>query len=259
MQWGSIGKADGLAMSIEWTDAGVVLGSRSHGEKHAIVELFTRENGRAAALMYGGASTRGRPVLQSGNLVTARFKARTETQLGFFSPCELDTAFAARFMDDAAALAGLASAVALVRKATAERQAYSGIFDALVVLLDALNAPDVWPAIYTRFELGLLAALGYGLDLTACALTGSTEDLAFVSPRSGRAASAEAGAPFADKLLRLPPFIADPSAALAPGDVADAFALSGWFLERRVFDARGEGVPDARRRLIETLGYRGML
>jgi hypothetical protein len=129
----------------------------------------------------------------------------------------------------------------------------------LSVLIEAMPHTDVWPALYTRFELGLLSSLGYGLDLTRCAVTGKTEGLAWVSPRTGRAATAEAGAPHADLLLRLPPFLVDTDAELKSGDVADAFALSGYFLERRLFDHRGEGMPDQRRRLIERLGFAGRL
>ncbi len=127
------------------------------------------------------------------------------------------------------------------------------------MLLEALPVEEIWPAIYVRFEIGLLAQSGYGLDLERCAVSGATEDLAWVSPRTGRAASAEAGAPFADKLLRLPPFLLDGAAPVEEGDVADAFALAGHFLERRLFDQRGEGLPDSRRRLIERLGFAGRL
>jgi DNA repair protein RecO (recombination protein O) len=126
-------------------------------------------------------------------------------------------------------------------------------------MLEALDAREVWPALYPRFELGLLAALGYGLDLGECALTGAREELAFVSPKTGRAASRTAGAPFAAKLLPLPPFLTDAHAEIAPGDTADAFALAGFFLERRLFDPMGQGIPDARRRLIEALGHSGRL
>jgi DNA repair protein RecO (recombination protein O) len=117
----------------------------------------------------------------------------------------------------------------------------------------------VWPALYARFELGLLTALGYGLDLSRCAVTGEKGNLAWVSPRTGRAAAYEAGLPHADVLLRLPPFLVDADAELKSGDVADAFALTGYFLERRLFDQKGEGMPEARRRLIERLGFAGRL
>jgi DNA repair protein RecO (recombination protein O) len=245
-------------VSVEWTDDAVVLAARPYGETQALLEVFARDHGRAGAIVHGGASRRTRPTLQAGNIVRLTWKARTADQLGFFAPVELMEPHAARVLDDAAALAALASATALVRTA-AERQPYPGLYDALVVLLDAFAHPDLWPAIYTRFELGLLAELGYGIDLSACAVTGARDDLAWVSPRSGRAASRQAGAPYADKLLRLPPFLVDASAPLQSGDVADALALAGWFLERRLFDVRGEGLPDSRRRLIEALGLRGRL
>ena len=141
----------------------------------------------------------------------------------------------------------------------AERQAYPGLYDALTLLLDNFGDAELWPPIYARFELGLLSELGYGLDLERCAITGETENLAFVSPRTGRAATREAGEPFADKLLRLPPFVRDPDVPVEEGDVADALALAGYFLERRVFDHIGQGMPEQRRRLIEALGYSGRL
>ena len=246
-------------MSVEWTDDAVMLGAKPFGETQALVELFARAHGRAAAIVHGGASKRMKPVLQAGNVVRATWKARTSDQLGFFAPMELIEPHAARLLDDPAALAGLSSATELIRAGAAERQAYPGLYDALIVLLEALSGAELWPAVYTRFELGLLAELGYGLDLGACALTGETSDLAFVSPRSGRAASREAGEPYADKLLRLPPFLTDSGAAVESGDVADAFALAGYFLERRIFDRQGQGMPDSRRRLIEALGHRGRL
>ncbi len=244
---------------MEWSDEGLVLGARAFGESGAIAELFTRTHGRVAAMVHGGISRRSRPVLQAGNLVRVTWKARTGDQLGFFSPIELAAAYAARALEDPAAPAGLSAAVALVRAGAPERQAYPGLYDALALLMEALAAPEVWPALYTRFELGLLAELGYGLDVSACALTGARHDLAFVSPRTGRAASREAGAPFAEKLLRLPPFLTDSAAPIASGDVADAFALAGHFLELRLFDRAGQGMPEARRRLIEALGHRGRL
>jgi len=246
-------------VSVEWTDDAIVLGARPYGETQALAEVFAREHGRAAAIVHGGASKRTKPTLQSGNLVRVTWKARTSDQLGFFAPIDLMEPHAARVMGDPAALAGLSAAVELIRVGTAERQAYTGLYDALVVLIESLSGEDLWPAIYTRFELGLLAELGYGLDLSACALTGDTGDLAFVSPKSGRAASREAGTPYAEKLLRLPPFLTDAEAPVESGDVADAFALAGYFLERRIFDRQGHGMPDSRRRLIEALGHRGRL
>jgi DNA repair protein RecO (recombination protein O) len=242
---------------MEWTDDAVVLGARHFGEGKLVAELFAREHGRYGGIVHAG--RKAQPILQSGNLVHAGWKARLSEQLGYFQPLELGEPHATRLLDDAVALAGLSSAVALIRSATAERQAYPQLFDALLVLIEAMPQSDIWPALYTRFELGLLQALGYGLDLSRCAVTGETENLAWVSPRTGRAATAEAGAPHASVLLKLPRFLIDPEAELKQGDVAHAFALAGYFLERRVFEHKGEGLPEARRRLIERLGFAGRL
>jgi DNA repair protein RecO (recombination protein O) len=244
---------------MEWSDEGVILGTKPFGETGALAEIFTSQHGRAAALVHGGASKRFKPILQPGNSVSVTWKARTGEQLGFFAPLELSNAHAARILHDPLALAGLASAIALTRRATAERQAYPGLHEALCVLLEGLTQTEIWPAIYARYELGLLAEIGYGLDLSACAMTGAREGLAWVSPRTGRAATFEAGAPFADKLLRLAPFLTDPDAAIEPGDIADSLALTGHFLEARLFDPQGLGMPEARQRLIHALGHAGRL
>jgi DNA repair protein RecO (recombination protein O) len=241
---------------MEWVDEAIVLGARRFGEGKLVAEVFARGHGRFGGVVHGG--RRAAPALQAGNLVHAGWKARLSEQLGFYNPLDLTTPYGGRLLEDAAALAAISSAIALVRGTTAERQAYPGLFDALIVLLEALPDPQVWPALYARFEIGLLAQVGYGLDLSRCAVTGEAGDLAYVSPRTGRAASAAAGAPFADKLLRLPPFLTG-STAVEEGDVADALALAGYFLERRVFDQKGEGLPEARRRLIERLGLAGRL
>jgi DNA repair protein RecO (recombination protein O) len=242
---------------MEWVDDAVVLGARHFGEGKLVAEVFAREHGRFGGVVHAG--RKSQPILQAGNLVHAGWKARLSEQLGFFQPLELAEPHATRLLDDPIALAGLSSAVALIRGATAERQAYPQLYDALIVLIEAMPQNDIWPALYTRFELGLLSALGYGLDLSRCAVTGETENLAWVSPRTGRAATADAGAPHADVLLKLPPFLTDPDAELNEGDVAHAFALAGFFLERRVFEHKGESMPEARRRLIERLGFAGRL
>ena len=242
---------------MEWVDDAIVLGARHFGEGKLVVEVFSREHGRYGGVVHAGRKTL--PIVQAGNLVHAGWKARLSEQLGFFQPLEMIEPHATRLLDDPLALAGLSSAVSLVRSAVPERQAAPQLYDAFMVLIEAMPHNEIWPAIYTRFELGLLAALGYGLDLSRCAVTGAETDLGWVSPRTGRAATVEAGAPHADVLLRLPPFLTEPDAELKEGDVAEAFALSGFFLERRLFDQRGEGMPEARRRLIERLGFAGRL
>jgi DNA repair protein RecO (recombination protein O) len=242
---------------MEWVDNAIVLGARHFGEGKLVAEVFSREHGRYGGVVHAG--RKSQPILQAGNVVHCGWKARLSEQLGFYSPLELAEPHATRLLDDPIALAGLSSAVTLIRAATPERHAYPQLYDALMVLIEAMPHQGVWPALYTRFEIGLLAALGYGLDLSRCAVTGETENLAWVSPRTGRAATQEAGAPHAEVLLRLPPFLVDAEAELSSGDVADAFALAGYFLERRLFDHKGEGMPDARRRLIERLGFAGRL
>ena len=242
---------------MEWVDDAIVLGARPFGEGKLVAEVFGREHGRFGGVVHAG--RKSAPILQSGNLVHCGWKARLAEQLGFFQPMELVEPHATRLLDDAIALSGLSSAVALIRGATPERQAYPQLYDALIVLVEAMPHNEIWPALYARFELGLLAALGYGLDLSRCAVTGETANLAWVSPRTGRAATMEAGAPHADVLLRLPRFLLDSDAELEPGDVAHAFALAGHFLERRLFDVKGEGMPEQRRRLIERLGFAGRL
>lgn len=242
---------------MEWVDDAIVLGARHFGEGKLVAEVFSREHGRYGGVVHAGRKTL--PILQAGNLVHAGWKARLSEQLGFFSPLEMSEPHATRLLDDPIALAGLSSAVALIRMATPERQAYPQLYDALIVLIEAMPQSEVWPALYARFELGLLAALGYGLDLSRCAVTGETENLGWVSPRTGRAATVKAGAAHANVLLKLPRFLVDADAELKSGDVADAFALAGFFLERRLFDVKGEGMPEQRRRLIERLGFAGRL
>ena len=242
---------------MEWVDDAIVLGTRHFGEGKLVAEVFSREHGRYGGVVHVG--RKSQPILQAGNVVHAGWKARLSEQLGFYSPLELIEPHATRLLDDPIALAGLSSAVTLIRSATPERQAYPQLYDALIVLIEAMPHHEIWPAIYARFELGLLSAMGYGLDLSRCAVTGQTESLAWVSPRTGRAATYDAGAPHAKLLLRLPPFLVDAEAELKQGDVADAFALAGYFLERRVFDQRGENLPETRRRLIERLGFAGRL
>ena len=160
---------------MEWVDDAIVLGARPFGEGKLVAEVFSREHGRYGGVVHAGRKMQ--PVLQAGNLVHAGWKARLSEQLGFYSPLELVEPHATRLLDDPIALAGLSSAVTLIRTATPERQAYPQLYDAVIVLIEAMPHTEIWPALYTRFELGLLSAMGYGLDLTRCAVTGETEGL----------------------------------------------------------------------------------
>ncbi len=237
---------------MEWRDEGVVLSVKSHGETSAIVELFTAEHGRHAGLVRGGASRRMKPVLQPGNSVSVTWRARLPEHLGNFT-VDLDRARAGVLMDDPLSLAGLSGACAVV-SALPEREGHKALYEAFVVLLDTLEELDIWPAVFVRFELGLLQELGFGLDLTKCAATGSTQELVYVSPKTGRAVCREAGEPYKKRLYRLPTFlIGGRVAAAAPEDIADGLRLTGHFLERHLFGPFHGRLPDARYRLVERL------
>lgn len=244
---------------IEWTDDGIVLSARRHGESAAIVSLLTRGHGRHAGLVHGGAGRRARGVYEPGNRVTAGWRARLSEHLGNFA-CELVESRAAALLDDALKLAALSSATALVDAALPEREPHARLFDSLDALIDRLCATGTASprsAQYVRFELDLLSDLGFGLDLSRCAVTGSAADLAYVSPKTGRAVSAGAAEPYRDRLLPLPSFLTsrDGADAVIAGEVIlTGLRLTGYFLDRHVFahrPAQGpERLPAARDRLV---------
>ena len=241
---------------MEWRDEGIVLGVRRHGESAAIVTLMTRENGRCSGLVRGGQSRRQRGVLQPGNRVAGVWRARLADHLGSLA-LEPVESHAARLMIDPGRLAALTSACALIDTGLPEREPHPHVFEDLAALMTALQASG-WAAVYARWEVGLLADLGFGLDLSQCAATGATDDLVFVSPRTGRAVSAEAGRPYHDRLLPLPAFLREEGSVAASGRVPDgetarALTLTGHFLARHVFELHGKALPDARQRLVDRL------
>ncbi|MFM2129995.1 MAG: putative repair protein RecO [Pseudomonadota bacterium] len=247
---------------MEWHDDGLILSVRKHGETAAIVSLLTREHGRHLGLVRGGQSRRRQGLLQPGNLVAAGWRARLPEHLGTLT-LESRRELAASVMEDGGRLRALAAMTALLEAALAEQEPQPSVFAASVALAEHLAAgegaqpggPPSWLAAYVRWELALLRELGFGLDLDSCAATGVRENLVYVSPRSGRAVSAEAGEPWRDRLLALPAFLCD--AARAPGDVAEILAglrLTGHFLERHHFAAHGGHTPAARERLLAALG-----
>ncbi|MGQ0672944.1 MAG: DNA repair protein RecO [Hyphomicrobium sp.] len=237
---------------MHWTDEAIILTVRPHGETAAVAEVFTRGHGRFLGLVHGGRSRRLRPILQTGNHVDCTWKARLAEQLGHIT-VELRRGHAATAMDDAGALAAL-TAIAALTRLLPERDPHPNLYEVTLFVLGFLDDPGVWPALYVRWELALLDELGYGLDLSECAATGSNDQLLYVSPKSGRAVSASAGEPYRDKLLRLPAFLTrSRHAGISPGDLADGLALTGYFLESRVYQPRGEAMPEARRRLADLL------
>lgn len=241
---------------MEWADQGLVLSARRHGENATVVNLLTYEHGRHAGLVRGGQGTKARGLYQPGNHIAARWRGRLPEHLGNWT-CELVTGFSATMMDEPGKLSALSSACAMLEAALPEREPVSKVYADSYEFISGLSegradANLAWLEAYARWELQLLADLGFGLDLSVCAATGVTENLIFVSPKSGRSVSAEAGEPYRDKLLELPAFLRGNEVADIFG-ICAALRLTGYFLERHVFEPQGRTTPPARTRLIEAL------
>jgi DNA repair protein RecO (recombination protein O) len=236
---------------MQWTDEAIVLGVKRHGETSVILELMTHEHGRHLGLVRGGAGTRLRGVLQPGNQLRATWRARLDEHLGHYTVEALNLR-AARYLSAAHAVHGVTHLAALCRL-LAEREPHAGIYAALDAILDCLDDPRIAAPMIARFELNFLAELGFGLDLSSCAATGATDDLIYVSPRSGRAVSRAGGEAYRDKLMRLPAFLHTQTEPDTASDLADAFALTGFFLDRHAFAPRGLPVPEARAHFVTAL------
>lgn len=238
---------------MDWRDEGLLIAARRHGESSALVEIFTAEHGRHAGMVRGGASRRMTPILQPGALLAVEWSARLEAHLGNFRVDPVSTPLAA-VLGDRAALAALASVAALISVALPERAAHPALYAQTRDLVAGLGQRPGWRAEYARWEITLLAELGFGLDLGRCAVTGSAEDLTFVSPRTGRAVSRGAAGPWANRLLPLPAFLCDPEVVAQDADLAQALALSGHFLEVWLAPTLArEKLPDARPRAAAAL------
>jgi DNA repair protein RecO (recombination protein O) len=239
---------------MQWTDDGIVLQARRHGERALVVQLLTREHGRHAGLLRGGQSPKTRALWQIGNRMSVTWRARLAEHLGFLAGELLDSN-AAKLLDDPLRLGALAAAAALAVAALPEREPHPRAYRGMVDLIAALASNDRWAVAYVEWEMMLLEELGFGLDLSSCAATGATADLIYVSPRSGHAVSAEAGAPYREKLLPLPAFLSAAAPAVRPSsrDVLDGLRLAGFFLEARVFAPHQAKVPAARSRYVDAL------
>ena len=240
---------------MDWHEDAIILGARKHGETSAVVEVLTRNHGRHAGLVRGGRSKRLRPVLQQGNIVHATWRARLEEQLGNFTlePVSLGAALA---MDDGFRLAGLTTLTALCALLP-DRDPQPQVYEAALLVLENFNNEDIWPALLVRWEAGLLDSLGFGLDLSQCAATGSTRDLIYVSPKTGRAVCARAGEPYKNKLLHLPAFLLGKS-KIEHCDVLAGFELTGHFLNRNLAGPRGIELPDSRTRIINAIKQKAL-
>lgn len=239
---------------MDWTDEGFVLSARRHGETSVVAQLLTREHGRHAGRVRGGAGAKSRALVEAGNLVAASWRARLSDQLGSFR-LELLRANSARLLERPGPLAALVSAAALLLECLPEREPHPRAHSALAALIEALDASPDWPADYVRWELALLAEIGYGLDLSSCAATGVTEDLAFVSPKSARAVSRTGAKGYESRLLPLPEFLLRPAPAGAAA-IRDGLALTGHFLALQVFAPAERALPPARARLLSVIGKR---
>jgi len=239
---------------MEWHDTGFVLATRKHGERALVLHVLTREHGRRAGLVRNGQSARQRGAYVIGNRLDLTWRARLAEHLGTFR-AELENSHAALFIDDGPRLAALAAAAALALMTLPEQEPHPRAWRGIRELIAALESNRGWAERYVRWELDLLAELGFGLDLARCAATGGNDNLIYVSPRSGQAVSASAGEPYRGKLLSLPQFLVNggrPSAA----ELADGLVLTGFFLERRVAGPQGRKLPAARARFVDAICHR---
>jgi len=242
---------------VEWTDEAIVLSAARLGDSDAVLEVMTPHHGRARGFIKGGLGRRNKANLQPGNQLAVTWRSRLETNLGRFT-VELVHSPLGLMLGDGSRLAALSAVTATVASTMNERELHEGVYAGLKVVLDLLehdsSGMQDWAAALTKLELGILSAVGFGLDLSECASTGTKENLIYVSPKSGRAVSGEAGMPYKGRLLDLPAFVAS-GAVSAPSldDVINGLKLTGYFLERNIWIVHGKGQPAARERLFSSL------
>ncbi|MGJ5620015.1 DNA repair protein RecO [Sulfitobacter sp. MF3-043] len=240
---------------MEWRDQGILLSARKHGETSSIIEMFTPTHGRHFGVVRGGTSRKIAPILQPGAQLDVVWRARLEDHIGSFS-VEPVRSRAAAAMGDRLALAGLNTVTALLSFCLPEREAHAPLYDRTQALLDLLGQLDVWPLAYLQWEMGLLEEMGYALDLSACAVTGATEGLCFVSPKSGRAVSAKGAGEWADRMLPLPDVLRGEGEG-SDAEIGQGFVTTGYFLERHLaHDLGGKPLPEARARFVEAFTRR---
>ncbi len=232
-----------------WQDQGIVLSIRPHGENGAIVSIMTSTRGRCAGYVRGARSTKLRGTLEPGNVVDAVWSSRVADGLGTYT-LELSKSYAADIFQDPLKLCTLQSACALCDAALPEGESHDGLFHGLCALFDMLAQP-IWAQAYVMWEIAFLKELGFSLDLSKCAGGGDANDLAYVSPKTGRAVSAAAGAPYKGKLLPLPDFLKPNIQTIddheIQGEILKGLTVTGYFLEHWVFNHHSHGVPEARR------------
>lgn len=235
---------------MEWRDQGILLSARRHGETSAIIEVFTPHQGRHVGVVRGGTSRKIAPILQPGAQLDLAWRARLEDHIGAFT-VEPVRSRAVSAMQNRLSLAGLNTVTALLAFCLPEREPHAPLYHRTQALLDLLDHGDLWPLAYLRWELSLLEEMGYGLDLTACAVTGATDGLAFVSPKSGRAVTRAGAGEWVSKMLPLPQVLIGLGDA-PDAEIAEGFKTTGYFLERHLArDLGGKPLPEARARFID--------
>ncbi len=240
---------------MEWWDEGILLQTRRHGESSAIIDVFTEDHGKHAGVVRGGASRKMAPILQVGAQLDVAWRARLESHIGSYT-VELLRSRVGGIMDDRLAVAGLSAVTSLLAFSLPEREPNQSLYRTSMGVLDLLVEPDLWPLAYLRWELALLNDLGFGLDLTECAATGATEDLIYVSPKTGRAVSAQGAGKWADQLLPLPPVLLRQGEA-PDEEIAQALETTGYFLSRHLAPELGnKPLPEARARLVQAFSRR---
>lgn len=234
---------------MEWRGTGILLNVRRHGESSAIIDVFTPDHGRHAGVVRGGTSRKVAPILQPGAQLDVAWRARLEDHIGTFA-VEPVRSRAALVMSNRLALAGLNAVTGLLSFCLPERAPYPALYQRTEQLLDLLGQDEVWPLAYLRWEMAVLEEMGFGLDLTSCAVTGATEGLTYVSPKTGRAVSAAGAGTWVDRLLPLPPVLQGQGEA-PDAEVALALRTTGHFLEQWLAPAMGtRPLPEARARFV---------
>ncbi|PSL17869.1 DNA repair protein RecO [Shimia abyssi] len=234
---------------MDWRDQGIVLSTRKHGENSVILNVFTPDHGRHAGIVRGGTSRKMTPILQPGGQVDLAWRARLEDHIGSFTVEPLRSR--AAVLSDRLALAGLNAVTALLSFCLPEREPHPKFYARTEPLLDLLGQNDLWPLAYLRWETALLEEMGFGLDLSECAVTGTTEGLVYVSPKSGRAVSAKGAGEWADRLLPLPPCLRGEGNS-PDVEIAQAFHTTGFFLAEKLAPELGhKPLPEARGRFVD--------
>ena len=237
---------------MQWSDHAFVLETRPHGENAVIATVLTAQHGKQNGYVHGGRSRKLRGVLQKGNRVAVTWQARLNEHLGTLT-LDLEDDLAGRHLLDGFALDALGAVTSLLNQTLEEGDPHLALYSASQVILESSDDKELFPQLYFRWELGVLDTAGFPLDLATCAVTGQSDDLVYISPKSGRAVSAGAGEAYADKLFPLPASLADPAKTPSVAEINDILHITGHFIDRHLLRPRNRTLPDARTRFVDRL------